>query len=301
MRIGTPEHRDLFCRTFIETHTAFEPELLPWPELSDVELARLRAFPFWSYARSIEQRAGRMVTGFAQKVADPVIREAVALQGFEETRHGRLMAHVIERYGIEVPENPMEDAPLHNDDFCIFGFGECSDSFVGFGAFSLVRQKGLFPEPLLAIFDEVLFEEARHVVFFINWWRYEEARAGRDKPVLRTFAALRYHLRAIVGAATGAADSPKADIRLDDPELDAFVKSVTPLMFLEAALAENRRMMARLDRRLVKPTLMPGIATALLLGIRMLPPRRDVVAATAPSRNGAGAVTAPVSAGNPAT
>ena len=48
-------------------------------------------------------------------------------------------------------------------------------------------------------------------------------------------------------------------------------------MFIETALAENRRMMARLDRRLIKPAVMPAIATALLLGIRMLPPRKDAV------------------------
>jgi hypothetical protein len=300
MHVGTPRHRDLFCRTFIDTHVAFEPSELPWPELGDVHLARIRAFPFWSYARSIEQRAGRMVSAFAQTLDDPLIREAVALQGVEETRHGRLMSHVVERYGIDVPENPIEDPPARKDDFCIFGFGECSDSFVGFGAFAIVREKGVFPEPLTAIFENVLYEEARHIVFFINWWRYEEARAGRDKPFLRTFEALRYHVRAILGTAQGAAEAPKIPTHLDDPELDALVRSVTPQMFLETALAENRRMMARLDRRLLKPTLMPSIATALLLGIRMLPPRRDA-ATPVPSRNGAGAVSATVSPGNAAT
>jgi hypothetical protein len=299
MHVGTPQHRDLFCRTFIDTHVPFEPAELPWPALDPVHLARLRAFPFWSYARSIEQRAGRMVTAFAQTLDDPLIREAVALQGVEETRHGRLMSHVVERYGIDVPAIPVEDPPARKDDFCIFGFGECSDSFVGFGAFALARRKELFPEPLMAIFENVLYEEARHIAFFINWWRYEEARAGRDKPFLRTFASLGYHVRAILGTAQGAAEAPKIPSHLDDPELDAIVKSITPQMFLEAALAENRRVMARLDRRLLKPTIMPVVATALLLGIRMLPPRRD---ATPPafSRNGAGAVPATVSPGNAA-
>src|SRR5579884_1651760 len=120
MRVGSPEHRDLFCRTFIETHVSFEPENLPWPELGEVHLRRLRAFPFWSYARSIEQRAGRMVTAFAQTLDDPLIREAVAVQGVEETRHGRLMSHVVERYGIEAALIPIPDAPATRDDFCIF-------------------------------------------------------------------------------------------------------------------------------------------------------------------------------------
>ena len=33
IRVGSPEHRDLFCRTFIETHVPYEPESLPWPRL----------------------------------------------------------------------------------------------------------------------------------------------------------------------------------------------------------------------------------------------------------------------------
>jgi hypothetical protein len=276
MRVGSPEHRDLFCRTFVQTHVPFEPENLPWPELGEVHLRRLRAFPFWSYARSIEQRAGRMVSAFAQTLDDPLIRQAVAVQGVEETRHGRLMSHVVERYGIDAPLIPIGDPPARKDDFCIFGFGECTDSFVGFGAFALAREKRLFPSGLLNIFEDVLFEEARHITFFVNWWRYEEARAGRDKPFVRTFNSVRYHVRAAMGTASGATDMPAIPTQLDDPELDAIVKSITPMMFLEAALAENRRMMEKIDRRLLRPAVMPVLATALLLGIRMLPPREDV-------------------------
>src|ERR1700676_4198006 len=103
MRPGTAAHRDVFCRTFIDTHVAFEPEQLPWPDLEALYLDRLRAFPLWSYARGIEQRAGRMVSSFAETLEDPLNREAVALQGLEETRHGRLMAQVMEHYGIEAP------------------------------------------------------------------------------------------------------------------------------------------------------------------------------------------------------
>jgi hypothetical protein len=277
MRVGTPEHRDLFCRTFIETHVDFEPEELPWPELDEVNLRRLRAFPFWRYARSIEQRAGRMVTAFAHTVEDPVIRAAVALQGTEETRHGRLMAHAIERYGIEAPPLDIADAPVSDEEFAVFGFGECTDSFVGFGAIALAREKKILPSALLEVFDGVMYEEARHIVFFINWWRYEEARAGRGRFPAHVLKALGYHFRAAMGTVTGATDLPPMPA-LDDPELSAIVKGVTPVMFLQTALAENRRMMARLDRRLLKPKVMPTIATALLLAIRMLPPRSDAPA-----------------------
>src|ERR1700722_19578443 len=130
MKPGTPQHRELFCRTFVDSHVRFEPESLPWPELDGQLLERLRAFPFWSYARSIEHRAGRMVTAFANTIDEPAIREAVAVQGVEETRHGRLMAHVTERYGISAPLLPLPDQRAVKDDFTIFGFGECTDSFI---------------------------------------------------------------------------------------------------------------------------------------------------------------------------
>jgi hypothetical protein len=91
----------------------------------------------------------------------------------------------------------------------------------------------------------------------------------------RTVTALGYHGRAALGTITGATDLPPMPA-LDDPDLSAIVAGITPLMFIESALAENRRMMSRLDRRLIKPTVMPAIATALLLGIRMLPPRKEI-------------------------
>ncbi len=102
-RVGSLEHRDLFCRTFIETHRAFEPENLPWPRLEARYVELLRAFPFWSFARSMEQEADRMIATFAKTLTDPVIREAVELQGYEEGRHGRLLNHMLERYEIDVP------------------------------------------------------------------------------------------------------------------------------------------------------------------------------------------------------
>ena len=270
MRPGTAEHRDLFCRTFVETHVAFEPEALPWPRLDDAPLERLRSFPIWSYARTIEHRAGRMVTAFAQTASDPVIREALALQGVEETRHGRLMAHVTERYGIDAPLLPLPDLPVERDAFLQFGFGECMDSVIGFGAFALSRKKQLFPESLLSIFENVLWEEARHIIFFINWWRYERAISGTDGPVARTLEALRFHARSLAGSAEGAQSMPDLDFNT----VRNLLGDITPAQFLATALAENGRLMGRFDRRLIRPTIVPFVATLALIGIKLLPPRK---------------------------
>lgn len=269
MRIGSQEHRALFCRAFIDTHVSFQPAELPWPQLDDEILSRLRGFPFWPYAYTIEARAGRMVTAFAETIEDPLIREAIALQGFEETRHGRLMAHVLERYGIEAKTLPIPDAPPTAEEFLTFGYGECRDSFIGFGAIALARERNLFPDALLAIFERVLFEEARHISFFVNWATYEGARRGEGM-VHRLWDEVRCHARAIAGSIK-AASTMEGRIELRDAA--GFMEGVTPAMFLVAALAENRRMFARLDARLVRPALVPALATAALIGIRLLPPR----------------------------
>jgi len=274
-RVGSAQHRDLFCRTFIETHVPFEPATLPWPRLEPRYVELLRGFPFWSFGRSMEQEANRMIKSFCGTVDDPVIREAVELQGYEEGRHYRLLDHMLGRYEIDVASVPLSSLPTSRDDFVVFGFSECFDAFIGYGGLALARQKQIFPKPLLDIFEQILFEEARHIVFFINWWRYEEALTGTSTRLSRTLASLRYHARALMHNAQGAQGAAigTTPVDLTGGSAQAILEGVTPLRFLELALAENRAMMQRLDRRLIRPRIVPFLATVALLGLRMLPPR----------------------------
>jgi hypothetical protein len=273
IKVGSPEHRDLLCNVFLSTHMAYEPESLPWPRLEPKHLDLLRSFPFWAFALSLEQEAGRMITIFAETIEDPLVRRAIELQAYEETRHGRLLKFMLAHYGIEIDAVPITAKPVERDDFVTFGFGECTDSFIGFTGFALAREKGIFPPGLLDIFEQLLFEEARHIVFFLNWWRYEEARAGRSNPLARAFRAIRYQVQAILHTSQGAAGSQTtANLDLTGGGSAEILAGVTPQRFLEIGLRENRAMLARLDRRLLRPRLIPRLATAALLGLRMLPP-----------------------------
>ena len=284
MRVGTSAHRDLFCKSFVETHRTFEPEQLPWPDLDGLYLERLRTFPFWSYARSIEQRAGVLVTTFSQTLDDPVIRDAVALQGYEEDRHGRLMDTVIERYGIDAPPMSLAEITTRREDFNVFGFGECVDSFIGFGAFALARQRKLFPDSLMDIFENVLNEEARHIVFFTNWWYYEEARDGRDQFGRGPLTALSYHVKSVIRTIQGPAGGlGNRGVGGDFGDLFA---GLTPAMFLETALSENRRRMSAFDSRLLRPRVIPTVATIALTVLKLLPPLKAPAAVPALSTNG---------------
>jgi hypothetical protein len=39
MKIGSADHRALFCRWFLDSHESYEPHTLPWPELDEDSLA----------------------------------------------------------------------------------------------------------------------------------------------------------------------------------------------------------------------------------------------------------------------
>lgn len=280
MKVGTPQHRDLFCRTFIDGHVAYAPEKLPWPDLEQKYLDRLRSIPFWGIAKAMERKAGIMVSSFAQTLDDPLIREAVALQGIEETRHARLMEHFIERYGLPARHVELSPGDAVKDQFIVFGYEECVDFFMGAGLFRLATRLDIFPANLVSIFDAVLVEEARHVTFFINWFRYEEAGAGRDGTLGRHVAAVKNYfgsIKQLVRSFTGAETTGFVAVGAH-----SLVEGMTPVMFLEAALAENRRMLGLLDRRLIKPALLPALATAALTVLRALPPRAQ--AAVRPPR-----------------
>ena len=63
-----------------------------------------------------------------------------------------------------------------------FGFGECMDSFLGFGVFKIAMQSQFLPKEMFAIFETLMYEETRHIVFFVNWMAYTQATQGRSWP-----------------------------------------------------------------------------------------------------------------------
>lgn len=104
MKLGSQQHKELFCHSFIDTYLDYEPEKLPWPELDSLALDRLKGIPFWTEALYTERAAGVMVSSFANTIEDPLLREAIALQGREESRHARLIEYFLDYYDIKIEE-----------------------------------------------------------------------------------------------------------------------------------------------------------------------------------------------------
>ena len=276
--MGSEAHRDLFCRHFKQTYQRYVPAELPWPDLDEDALQRLRGVPFWEEVLHTELRAGAIVKAFADTVDDPVLRQAIELQGFEETRHAELLRVMIRRYGIEVNEKPLDPLPGDVETaFKDFGFGECMDSFLGFGAFKIARQGGFLPEAMFEIFDTLMYEETRHIVFFINWMAYRQVQQGRGARWRRAAVSLWFYFRALkrmIGTARRGIRASEGK-EFVATQASAFLKDFTFRRFLEDCYAENARRMSVVEDGLLRPAFLPRLADIALAGLRLWSGRRQ--------------------------
>jgi hypothetical protein len=272
VKIGSEEHKEFFCRHFVQTYTHYDPETLPWPDLDEAALQRIRSVPFWQEVFFTERRAGALVKAFNETVRDPVLKEAIGLQGEEEARHANLIRVMIRRYGIQAEELPLEPLPADIETaFKDFGFGECVDSFLGFGVFKIARQSDFLPESMFKIFDVLMYEETRHIVFFVNWMAYNQARNGVAARSLLPFVSFVYYLRAfkrMLGVAQrGAAKDDGKEFAVTQANL--FLDGFTFRRFLEDCYSENRRRLSEFGPEMLRPNFLPQLAATALGALRL--------------------------------
>ncbi len=262
---GSQAHKTLFCQTFIDTHRPFEPAELPWPVIDERSIDRLRSIPFWSVALAAERNAGYMVSAYAARVDDPLIKRALVVQGVEEMRHANVLAEMLKRYAIEVPEKSVPRAPATKRRFIDFGYEECIDSFFGFGIFGLAKQIQLFVPELTDIFELVLLEEARHVTFFVNWIAYERIRAGRGWRPLQGASTVLGYARALKQIATTFTPRGEERKRMQGVGFGAegafaLFEDVTWRSFLTSCVRGHEHYMSAMPGDLIKPSLLPNAA-----------------------------------------
>jgi hypothetical protein len=272
--IGSEEHKTLFCRVFVDTHQPYRPEEIPWPDLDAESLARLRSLPVWDEAVRTEAATALKVQTLGERETDPVLKEAISLQGYEEGRHAAIIRLLTERYGIPVAPAPGPTAPRDATwTFLRTGYGECLDSFFAFGLFAIGKRSRFFPDPLIDIFDGIMQEEARHILFIVNWAAY----LRRNRPlVLRPGFDARRAWNILAQAVDRARGAMSMGGGGDGaPTQDGFtIKShaafgdFSARSFLTLCLAENARRLDVYDPRLLRPALVPPLVK---LAVRVLP------------------------------
>ena len=81
-----------------------------------------------------------------KRSTDPLLQQAIELDGFEEGRHKEVLSNLVQAYGIHLAPEPEYRRPRDPEwAFMVTGFSECIDSFFAFGLFALAKRSGLFP------------------------------------------------------------------------------------------------------------------------------------------------------------
>jgi len=265
MEFGSKEHKELFCRFFIDTHKPFKPDELPWPELGQETIQKLAKFPIWDYAVFSERQVFNKLTAYSEEITDPLLKEAMALQGYEEGRHADLLKCFLKRYNIpfeEKPDNPLPDNLEMG--FLMTGAGECIDSFFAFGFLEISISTKDYPLELIKVMEPIVQEEARHILFIANWILYQRyQRPALLQPLHSLQTLLSFwdagwsrlmDLKNLGGKSftIQARKQEKSSLSLKD--------------FIQLCLRENKRRLSEYDPRLARPKLIPRIMS----GVRFL-------------------------------
>ncbi len=263
---GSVEHKERFCSVFVETHDPFDPQQLVFPEIDAESRARLVALPVWDEAVSTEGETARKVQLMAEFEPDPLVREAIALQGFEEQRHAAMLDLMTARYEIAVKRRPPEpDSPNPVWEFTRTEYGECFDSFFAFGLFALARESGFFPPPLVQLFDPIMQEEARHVLFFSNWIAYRRALLplpARPLLDLQRGVALALQIWSRVRTAFDISSNEQDNFAMNS---HASFGDFSLRRFLQTCLSENDRRLSAYDSALLRPQFAPRVSQYVLM------------------------------------
>jgi hypothetical protein len=269
---GSDRHGDAMCRMFRDTFNPYRPAVLDWPVLDPAARDRIVALPIWDIAVQTEGKARLRMAAYAGTLREPAMRDALALNAWEEQRHKDVLARMVAAYGIGLAPEPVQRPPRDPEwAYLVTGYSECIDSFFAFGLFELARRSGLFPPALVDTFEPVMQEECRHILLFANWAAWHRARLPFlrrirfEAKVAAVWAFLAWE-RIGLARAVDAHDDPRAqdnNFTLHGAQSVAD-DGVGVRDLLALCLAENDRRFAGYDERLLRPRTVPRLVRFVL-------------------------------------
>jgi hypothetical protein len=267
LRLGSGEHLNLFCRMLLDTHDPYRPAIMDWPKLDGDALNRLTRLPIWDIAVQTEGRARLHVATYAQGICDPLLKQAIEMNAFEEGRHKLVLSHLVRAYGIALAPEPHYVTPKDPEwAFMVTGFSECIDSFFAFGLFEAAKRTGFFPGALVDTFEPVIQEEARHILFFVNWVAWHRGTMPGWRRPLFELKVLRVWLFLIwerIGIARDVGNGVQ-DNNFTVTGANQLGADIEVGELIGICLTENDRRMSRYDRRLPRPSTVPALARLAL-------------------------------------
>jgi len=163
------------------------------------------------------------------------------------------------------------------------------DSFFAFGLFRMGERAQYLPKAFVAIFDTIMQEEARHILFIVNWAAYLRAqRPLLARPAFDAWRAWNVVAQAIgrlkgalemASAGKGKPKETKESVEtvVDNSKAGFTMGAAASLFgdfslrtFFELCLAENERRLSQYDPRLLRPTMVPSVIRQV---VKVLPRR----------------------------
>ncbi|SDE21195.1 hypothetical protein [Paraburkholderia lycopersici] len=273
---GTQVHRDETCRMFRETFNPYRPSVLEWPKLDPVALKRITGLPIWDIAVQTEGKARLRMAAYAATLDDAAMRDALALNAWEENRHKEVLSRMVAAYGIPLASEPPYVFPEDTEwAYLVTGYSECVDSFFAFGLFEVARRSGLFPPELIDTFEPVMQEECRHILLFANWVAWHRARLTwwrRIRFELKVAAVWAFLAWERIGLAR-AIDAEGNEHEQDNNFTMNGAQQVTDVdisvpRLMRLCVAENDRRFSGYDERLLRPETMPRLVRFALRFLR---------------------------------
>ncbi len=269
MNIGSYESKKRFCQCLIESH--IPDSLGKWPTLEPLLRERIQSLPFWKECLLTQHYNVQIVCAFAQTLKDPMVKEAVTLQGEEQKRVVAAIQSFLETYSIPSPTLPVVTIPKNLEAaFIEVGYRNALDFFWMDGLRAAAHQAKFIPDELNEHLSLLFAEQTRHTVFLVNWMAYQKVKLKkrwgewRAAPVLWNRSGMFVRLMAAFG-------TKDVDER---PDAMRWMVRFSPETFLSLCLLTQEQRMQTFDAELLQPQLSVNVATFAHEIFKVWPKRR---------------------------
>ena len=271
MNIGSYESKKRFCQYLIESHIPGSSGNQHWPTLEPLLIERIQSLSFWRECLLTQHYRAQIVCAFAQTLKDPMVKEAVTLQGQEQMHLVATLQSFLKTYNIPSPALPVVTIPKNLESaFIEVGYQNALDFFWVDGLRAAAHQAKFIPDELDQHFGLLCAEQTRHTVFLVNWMAYQKVKLKKRWGEWRAAPALWNRSGRFVRLMT-AFGTKDVDER---PDAMRWMMRFSPETFLSLCLFTQKQRMQTFDAELLQPQLSVNVATFAREIFKVWPKRR---------------------------